>query len=263
MDRDRGSALSGLVRVLCTNPGGDGAARAMVMGALAPFGGIAGQIYGIGRPGTLELLGNFGWDPKEAVAFRTLTTSLPLPACHAFTKSTTVLVPWRDLFEQYPVLDDVSTNITLPETVDDVETVVACVPVIWSEQPVGVLVLILEEQAEFSRDDWLYLDGVAGVISLWLLEQRRLLIDTWRRAGPLPHAEVTLNPRQQRILELLGNGRTDVEISETLSISIHMVRQDLRAIMELLGTDSRDAATGRARDIGLLPDRRKRDGNTS
>lgn len=231
------------------------------MGALAPFGGIAGQIYGIGRPGTLELLGNFGWEPKEAIAFRTLTTNLPLPACHAFTSMTTVVVPWRDLFEQYPVLDQVVSS----PAQDGSQTVVVCVPVVWSEQAVGVLVLILEERpefanGEFTRDDWLYLDGAAGVVALWLLEQRRLLIDTWRKAGPLPHAEVTLNPRQQRILELLGNGRSDTEIADTLNISIHMVRQDLRTVMELLGTETREATTGRARDIGLLPDRRKRDG---
>ena len=258
MERDRGAALSGFIRVLCSNPNGDGAARAMVMGALAPLSGIAGQIYGSGRPATLELLGNFGWPAKDALLYRTLSTALPLPASRAFATASTVAVPWRRLREEYPAL--AADNGELPDISYDHEPLVVCVPLMWIEQPVGVYIAILDEPTEMGAAEWQYLDGVAGALGLWLLEQRRSLIDNWRKTAPLPHAEITISPRQHRILELVGNGRHDAEIADSLGISIPMIRQDMQEIMELLGAETRDAATGRARDIGLLPDRRYRDG---
>lgn len=259
MDRDRGAALSGFVRVLCANPNGDGAARAMVMGALAPLGAVSGQIYGSGRPATLELLGNFGWSAKDAVAFRTLAVGLPLPASHAFTSVSTVAVPWHDLHDRYPALTSDDGPQEAPEIADG-KPLVVCVPIVWTEQPVGVLVAIVNEQPPLGPPEWQYLDGVAGALGLWMIEQRRSLIDNWRKTAPMPHAEIRLSPRQHRILELVGNGSNDAEIADSLGISIHMIRQDISEMMELLGAETRDGAAGRARDIGLLPDRRVRDG---
>lgn len=260
MDRDRGAALSGFVRVLCTNPNGDAAARAMVMGALAPLGGVAGQIYGSGRPATLELLGNFGWEAKEAVAFRALATGLPLPATHAFTSMSTVAVPWQDLHDRYPALSPGGDPDHASDIPDGSAPLTVCVPIVWTEQPVGVLVAMIDDHAPLGPSDWQYLDGVAGALGLWMIEQRRSLIDNWRKTAPVPHAEIRLSPRQHRILELVGNGSNDAEIADSLGISIHMIRQDISEMMELLGAETRDGAAGRARDIGLLPDRRIRDG---
>ncbi len=263
MDRDRGSALSGFVRALCTNPSGDGAARALVMGALAPLGGISGQIYGSGRPATLELLGNFGWGAKEAAAFRTLTTGLPLPVPEAFTSASTIALPLSEMRERYPAMG-MSDAPELPPLPDDEgRLLVVCVPIIWTEQPVGVLVAVISERPMLGPHDWQYLEGVAGALGLWMLEQRRSLIDNWRKTAPIPHAEIRLSPRQHRILELVGNGSNDAEIADGLGISIHMIRQDISEMMGLLGSDTRDGAAGRARDIGLLPDRRVRDGRAS
>lgn len=258
MERDRGAALSGFINVLRTNPSGDGAARAMVMGALAPLGAIAGQIYGSGRPATLELLGNFGWAAKEASAFRALAVGLPLPATHAFTSVSTVAVPWAEVHDRYPALMPEGPSGITPD-VDDAVLVV-CVPIVWTEQPVGVLVAIINENPPLGPPEWQYLDGVASALALWMLEQRRSLIDNWRKTAPMPHAEIRLSPRQHRILELVGNGSNDTEIAESLGISIHMIRQDIAEMIELLGAETRDGAAGRARDIGLLPDRRIRDG---
>ena len=59
MERDRAAALAGFVRFLSGNPHGDAAARTMVLGGLAPYGFIAGQIYAMGGTEHLELVGNF------------------------------------------------------------------------------------------------------------------------------------------------------------------------------------------------------------
>lgn len=258
--RDRGAALSDFVQVLTTNPSGDGAARAMVLGALSPLGATAGQIYGSGRPATLELLGNFGWPAPDAAAFRALSISLPLPACDAFTTVSPVILPWRDLPEHYPMLATTDGDDPGSEVADGASALVVCVPIVWAQAPVGVLVALLDKPPDTGPAEWHYLDGVAAALALWLLEQRRALIDAWRTSARLPHADVAISPRQHRILELVGDGKTDAEIAEVLGVTMPLIRQDIKGVMELMGTKDRRTAAGRAREIGLLPDRRARDG---
>lgn len=257
MSRDRGAALSGFLQFLGGNPDGDAATRSAVVGALGPLGAIAGQVYGIGRPDTLELIGNFGYPGPDAAAFRTIVTSLPLPIADAFMSARTIATLTADLPRAYPLL----ASGTQEEGVDDtgaLATRLVCVPVLWSQAPVGILSVLLDDR-ELGPDDYQYLDGVASALALWFLEQRRALIDRWRRAAPLPHREFTISARQHRILELIGEDRTNTEIADVLGYSIPTVKKDLQEIMKLLGTQDRRTTAGRAREIGLLPDRRARD----
>lgn len=268
MSRDRGAALSGFLQFLTGNPDGDAATRSAVVGAMAPLGAIAGQVYGIGRPDTLELIGNFGYPGPDAAAFRTIVTSLPLPIADAFTSARTIATLTADLPQAYPLLasgphagaDGTSdgTSDGTAEEADPRPTRLVCVPVPWSQAPVGILSVLLDDR-ELGPDDFTYLDGVASALALWFLEQRRALIDHWRRAAPLPHREFTISARQHRILELIGEDRTNTDIANVLGYSIPTVKKDLQEIMKLLGTQDRRTTAGRAREIGLLPDRRARD----
>jgi DNA-binding CsgD family transcriptional regulator len=55
---------------------------------------------------------------------------------------------------------------------------------------------------------------------------------------------------------MIGEERTNSEIARKLGYSIPTIKKDLQEIMKLLGTTDRRATAGRAREIGLLPDRR-------
>ncbi|MDO8308356.1 MAG: hypothetical protein Q7V58_08370 [Actinomycetota bacterium] len=264
MSRDRGAALSGFLQFLSGNPDGDAATRSAVVGALGPLGAIAGQVYGIGRPDTLELIGNFGYPGPDAAAFRTIVTSLPLPIADAFTTARTIATLTADLPRAYPLLasgtEEAPEEVpgVAAEEIDTRPTRLVCVPVLWLESPVGILSVLLDDR-ELGADDYQYLEGVASALALWFLEQRRALIDRWRRAAPLPHREFTITARQHRILELIGQERTNTDIANVLGYSIPTVKKDLQEIMKLLGTQDRRTTAGRAREIGLLPDRRARD----
>ena len=94
---------------------------------------------------------------------------------------------------------------------------------------------------------------------MWLNNQRSILVDRWRRTAPVPHREVRISDRQRQILELIGNDRTNGEIAKELGYSIPTIKKDLQSIMRILGTQDRRATAGRAREIGLLPERRIRD----
>ena len=82
------------------------------------------------------------------------------------------------------------------------------------------------------------------------------MIEHWKRAAPLPHREFTLSDRQRKILFMIGDNFTNNEIARKLGYSIPTIKKDLQEIMRMLGTQDRRTTAGRARELGLLPDRR-------
>ncbi len=251
--RDRAAALSNFVRFLSGNPDGDAAARTMVLGGLAPFGFIAGQIYAMGGTEHLELVGNFGYPDADAAAFRRIAISVPLPICDAFTSARTIAVASESISEHYPL---VAANTQAADDPDTVPTRVVSVPTMWSETPIGVLSLLQERRDNDDPDEWMYIDGVASAVAMWLNNQRPALIEHWKRAAPLPHREFTLSDRQRKILFMIGDNFTNNEIARKLGYSIPTIKKDLQEIMRMLGTQDRRTTAGRARELGLLPDRR-------
>ena len=162
--RDRAAALSNFVRFLSGNPDGDAAARTMVLGGLAPFGFIAGQIYAMGGTEHLELVGNFGYPDADAAAFRRIAISVPLPICDAFTSARTIAVASESISEHYPL---VAANTQAADDPDAVPTRVVSVPTMWSETPIGVLSLLQERRENDDPDEWMYIDGVASAVAMW------------------------------------------------------------------------------------------------
>lgn len=254
MERDRVAALSNFVRFLSGNPDGDAAARTMVLGGLAPFGFIAGQIYAMGGADHLELVGNFGYPDADAAAFRNIAISVPLPICDAFTSARTVAIASESISDHYPL---VAVNVPPEEGAEPMEpTRIVCVPTMWSQTPIGVLSLLQERRSSADPDEGLHIDGVSSAVAMWLNNQRPALIEHWKRAAPLPHREFTLSDRQRKILFMIADNLTNNEIARKLGYSIPTVKKDLQEIMRMLGTQDRRTTAGRARELGLLPDRR-------
>lgn len=255
MERDRAAALAGFVRFLSGNPHGDAAARTMVLGGLAPYGFIAGQIYAMGGTEHLELVGNFGYPDADAAAFRRIAVSVPLPICDAFTSARTIAIASDSISEHYPLVA-APTPDESEHAAQGPATRIVCVPTLWSETPIGVLSLLQESRTDDDADEWSYVDGISSAVAMWLNNQRPTLIDHWKRAAPLPHREFTLSDRQRKILFMIGDNMTNSEIARKLGYSIPTVKKDLQEIMKMLGTQDRRVTAGRARELGLLPDRR-------
>ncbi len=225
------------------------------MGALSPVGVIAGQVYALGGADRLDLVGSFGFPDDYSATFRSIPVAMSLPVCDAFVSTKTVSVPAQGLSENYPLIGLRTTEAAIPAEA----TRIVCVPCLWSEAPIGALSLLQEARPDPDPEEWLYLDGIASAVAMWLNNQRPALVEHWRRAAPLPHREFALTERQQQILRLIGEDQTNSEIGQKLGYSIPTIKKDLQEIMKLLGTQDRRTTAGRAREIGLLPDRRARD----
>lgn len=86
-----------------------------------------------------------------------------------------------------------------------------------------------------------------------MLEEFRRLS---QRASEMPRGQIlALTPREQEVLTLAAEGRTDQEIAEGLVISVHTVKSHMRNILAKLHVSSRYEAAQLARERGLLQHR--------
>ena len=258
MDRDRCTAMSYFLRFLCGSPDGDAVCRAMVLGALLPLDVAIGQIYASTGNDALELAGNYGFTDEEASAYRALPLGLPLPVCDAFRTMNTVVLDTRELPTSYPMLAN-EPSFTEGTIAALGEARLVAVPVIYSGVPIGVIVMLQTLPRDDEPTDWQYIDGIASAVGMWMNNERQILIDRWRRAAPPAPREVRITDRQLQILELISNDRTNGEIAREIGYSVPTIKKDLQHIMRILGTEDRRSTAGRAREIGLLPERRQRD----
>lgn len=259
MELDRTTALSYFLRFLAGNPDGDAAARALVLGAMAPFGTVGATIYAHDRESTLELAGVYGLDDETSGSYRVIPTTMPLPLSQAFVTLNPVVVPVADLLTAYPIYQSDPGILERAALAESADGLLISTAILNSGVPIGGLMLLQSERGEWQPADWQYLDGVLAGLSMWMNNQREILVDRWRRAAPTPAREVRISERQREILELVGLDRTNGEIAKSLGYSVPTIKKDLQHLMKLLGTHDRRSTAGRAREIGLLPERRGRE----
>jgi LuxR family maltose regulon positive regulatory protein len=96
-------------------------------------------------------------------------------------------------------------------------------------------------ELEHARDSLAAL-GAAG-------EERRALALLASRGGA---RHETLSTREQEILRLVAEGRTNAEIAARLVLSEHTVHRHMANILAKLGSSSRAAAVARGSELGLL-----------
>ncbi len=256
MEPDRTTSLVVFLRFLSGNPDGDSAARAMVRGALTPVDVIAGEIYASAQPSLLELVGNCGFEDAEAGTYRSLPTSMPLPVCDAYTSLRPIDLSVEELLTRYPLL---ASDPALADgtSIASSSGHIVCVPIVYAGVAIGAITLLQRTATRWAADDWQYLEGVTCAVGMWMNNDRDILVDHWRRASPVPTREVRISERQRQILELVAFDHTNGEIAREIGYSIPTIKKDLQQIMRMLGTADRRSTAGRAREIGLLPERRR------
>jgi len=255
MELDRTTALTYYLRFLSGNPDGDAAVRALVLGALAPLSGWSATVYAAGRSGALEIVGTHGVVDELTSGLRTVPIGMPMPLCEAYVTMRPIAVPAGELLERYPVLAS-EPRLHGDDALPAGAGAVVFAPLLHSGVAIGAVAFVQENPTEWGPAEWQYLDGVLAATAMWLNNQRDVQVDRWRRAAPAPQRDVRISERQREVLELIGQDRTNREIARKLGYSIPTIKKDLQQLMKLLGTHDRRSTAGRAREIGLLPERR-------
>jgi DNA-binding CsgD family transcriptional regulator len=259
VELDRTTAIAYFLRFLAGNPEGDAAARAMVLGALAPFGTVGASVYAHDRDATLEMLGVYGVADEASSSYRAIPVAMPMPVCQAFVTLNPVVVASTRLLAEYPILQADPGLADLSSLAGAENGQLVALPILNSGVAIGSVVLLQPDDHVWQPADWQYLDGVVAGLSMWMNNQRDILVDRWRRSAPTAQREVRISERQREILELVGLDRTNGEIAKSLGYSVPTIKKDLQHLMKLLGTHDRRSTAGRAREIGLLPERRARE----
>ena len=175
MELDRTATLTYYLRFLSGNPDGDAAARALVLGALAPVAGWSAAVYAAGRSSNLEIVGSYGVIDELTGGLRTVPTGMPMPLCEAYLSMRPISVPAGELLDRYPVLASeprLHGDDALPEGAG----AVVFAPLICSGVAIGVVALVQERPTPWAPDEWQYLDGVLAATAMWLNNQREVLV---------------------------------------------------------------------------------------
>ena len=70
---------------------------------------------------------------------------------------------------------------------------------------------------------------------------------------------VSLTLREQEVLRLVSQGKTNKEIAQALNVSIHTIKSHMRKILAKLHLEKRQDAAQYARREGLIPPSTKTD----
>ncbi len=252
---ERTAALTDYLRFLVGNPDGDAAARALVLGALTPLSVWSAVIFARSKTGNLEIAGSHGVVDELTGGLRVLPPAMALPVCEAFATAEPIALTAGELLARYPLLM-AEPRLHDAGVLPAPDSRVVFAPLQHSGATIGVVGIVQDGSQPWDVLDWRYLDGVLAGVSLWLNNQREVLVDRWRRAAPPPQRDVRVSERQREVLEMVSLDRTNREIARALGYSVPTIKKDLQHLMQLLGTHDRRSTAGRAREIGLLPERR-------
>ncbi|MFM8352704.1 MAG: response regulator transcription factor [Actinomycetales bacterium] len=247
--RDALASLTTYLRFLASTDDGQAVAKALVLGALAPMGLVAGHLYAALDDEHLTLIGSHGFTDAELEGFRRIPLTLRLPLTNAFTSMRPFTTNGAEIVELFPLLG-------MPQVVgtDDwrfTASSLIAVPVIHQGVSIGVIGLALNSVLTLNADNAWYLDSVAAATALWLvrtLDTARMSVE--RRAAfdstPL------ITARQRTVIEMVGQGFTNGEIAKQVGYSVPTIKKDLQYIMTLCDVHDRRQVYAVAKHVGLV-----------
>ncbi len=244
------ASLSGFLRFLSASPAGSAVAEAIVHGPLASLDARATTIFAA-QGSDLVLEGDYGFTPEFLERFHTFSISSPFAMCRAYRQGEVIERTSSDADEWIGDYDRELLSSSLISTDGEALTSTS-VPIMSKGRSIGVWNLVTPANGVLDRNSYLHLDAVSSAIGMWMALQ-----DNDRRTAPVvrrerlsPHARVT--SRQLEVLRLLGQGRTNLQISGRLGFSDSTVKKEVQQIMVYLNVHDRESAVARARELGLL-----------
>lgn len=246
------AALPGFLNLLSRNPSPDAVAAALGRGPLRSYGPVFTGIAST-RDGLIDFIGMDGSSTDFRARYRAFPLEYDWPASRAATHNEIVDIALTDVFDAYPTLivDRALWEPLFAHVNGDGGRLIA-VPIAFHDTITGVFGLIAMRSEPIDLSDATLLMGTAGALALWL---RSLNTPTLVHMGNGHHTSeipLLLNERQQRILLLVHEGKSNSAIARLLGYSVSTVKLDLNRAMRMLRVTDRQAAAQRARDLDLL-----------
>jgi len=196
--------------------------------------------------GKLRRVVSYGAVPGERMAPATQSMQVSVPETAVLQEGVAISASVRSLRERFPLVS--GWAVADPDRLD----AHAFVLPLWSRGVVvGAMSVVMAEPPDPVWQVRWELDDVSSLVAAWLLTQPAGDAGDAGEAAS-EGAALRLTERQQQILTLVAQRRSNEQIARAIGFSEGTVRADLRRLTRLLGASGRVDLVGRARRAGLL-----------
>lgn len=241
------SSLAAFLRMLADTPDPDAVATTIAQGALSAFRPIVTAI-GFVHPEQqiLAVVGGFGRGPEMRHLYSAVPLDADIPATVCYRTNTIVTTPSARLAADYPLAAPYMNSGPVPE-----EGEFTAFPIRYRGAVIAVLGVEFDHPVP---DPWFLRSAVStisGPLALWAALRMQLDDGHDRYWSRLPDRPLTVTERQQRIIALVREGRTNPEIAAEIGFSVPTVKSDIARLRVLLGATSRSDLAARAQRAGF------------
>lgn len=245
--------LGEFLRLLASYPSPDDTLRALIEGPLRDLGAWAGLMW-IERAGSLEAVAGHRTDGvyHELYGRIPVMADMPVPLC--FRESEVIVTEVSSMGVEYsPLAEHASAWDGFRP--DGHTRSLLQIPMVNRGVSLGVVGIACAHRVSLDTLHISFLDGIGAALGLWVTHPATRLPDgalapsdddTWI-------APVALTPRQQQIVRLIDDGRSNAAIAVQLACSVSTVKQEIQRIQRAVRAADRGSAAARAIELGLIP----------
>ena len=241
------SSLAAFLRMLADNPDPDTVAASIAQGVLSAF---RPSVTAIGfvhlERQVLAVVGGFGLDPEIRHLYAAVPLDTDIPATVCYRTNAIVTTPSARLAVDYPLVAPYVNAGPVPEHGE-----ATTFPIRHQGAVIAVLGV---EFGDPIAEPWFLRSAVStisGPLAMWAALRMHLDDgpDTyWSRR---PDQPLTVTKRQQRIIALVREGRTNQQIATEIGFSVPTIKSELARLCALMGATNRADLAARAARAGF------------
>lgn len=239
--------MASLLTVLSQAAHPDEVAAALVQGPGSAYGARSAAVLWR-RGNDLVVHGLHGYRPSEVKGLEKVSLDEDYPLVRAFREGTPLIESSQQISETYAGTRRPDSRWRqVAERLPAGDTVNA--PVISNGRPVGVYALNCGSTPDWSSFDLATLDLISHALGMWLSHPDSGIPLDDPVTTPTPGV---LTDRQNAVLGLVAQGRSNAAIATMLGVSVSTVKQEVSRIMAHLNAVDRVEAVEIARSLGIL-----------
>ena len=241
------SSLAAFLRTLADNPDPDTVASSIAQGVLSAFRPLVTAIGFIHLDRqVLAFVGAFGSDPEIRHLYSAVPLDTDIPATVCYRTNAIVTTPSARLAVDYPLVAPYVNSGPGPEHGE-----ATAFPIRYRGAVIAVLGLEFDHPL---AEPWFLRSAVStisGPLAMWAALRLRLEDGPDAYWSRRPDRPLTVTERQQRIIALVREGRTNAQIATEIGFSIPTIKSELARLCVLLGATSRSDLAAKAARAGF------------
>lgn len=241
--------ITPLLRSLAAFPSPEVVAKSVVRGPAGALGATTGSVWRR-TDDELVAVSHHGLPDGVEDRYAVIPLRLQMPVAEAVSQNRIVAMALDAMIRDYPaVAMDADPWESSTDEADACYAVFS--PICLEGLPIGGLALLCADRTSLDADDYTLIEGITAALALWLSHPGSRALPLQPRSGAAL-SSLTLTERQQQILRLVEEGRSNTQIAMQLGYSESTVKQELQRLLRLLRAGDRMAAVARAHDVGLI-----------